>query len=189
MEEVKRKPGFQKGHGAFKGTEKTQFKKGQKSWNFGTKAKKKCLNCSIDFPISPSQFERSKFCSVKCKSAFSPFSKVKVPCPECGKLIQKRSKLCRSCANSGEKHPEYKGDEVGYSGLHWWIRRHFGKAFFCSNKPNEHAGRKYEWANISGEYKRDISDWQQLCHSCNLKDGIRIPSRLKEGGDVYELHK
>jgi len=28
---------------------------------------------------------------------------------------------------------------------------------------------RYEWANISGEYKRDVSDYIQLCPSCHRK--------------------
>lgn len=29
--------------------------------------------------------------------------------------------------------------------------------------------KRYEWANISGEYKRDRSDWVMLCPSCHRK--------------------
>jgi hypothetical protein len=27
--------------------------------------------------------------------------------------------------------------------------------------------RYFDWANISGEYLRDFSDWQQLCKLCH----------------------
>jgi hypothetical protein len=52
-----------------------------------------------------------------------------------------------------------------------------GKARKCSNDIT-HPGR-YGWANISGEYRRDIDDWHELCHICNLNDGVKIPERLK----------
>lgn len=35
-----------------------------------------------------------------------------------------------------------------------------------------HKSTRYHWANISKEYKRDFSDWMQMCPSCNLKDRI-----------------
>ena len=28
---------------------------------------------------------------------------------------------------------------------------------------------RFEWANISGEYKRDLNDWMNLCVSCHKK--------------------
>lgn len=67
----------------------------------------------------------------------------------------------------GEKF-NYKGDEVGYGGLHDWIRIHYGKANHCNNDI-AHKGKKFHWANISGNYLRNIKDWVQLCPSCHIK--------------------
>lgn len=46
----------------------------------------------------------------------------------------------------------------------------------CSYPKIVNAGRtiidkpsRYEWANISGEYKRERSDWVMLCPSCHRK--------------------
>lgn len=61
----------------------------------------------------------------------------------------------------------FTGDNVGYCGLHDWISYHQGKACKC-----EHCGTtsgRIEWANKSHEYKRDISDWIQLCKKCHVK--------------------
>lgn len=67
----------------------------------------------------------------------------------------------------GEQHPLWKGDRVSYSGLHYWVGRSLGKPKFC-----EHCGtktaKKYEWANLSREYKRDTNDWIRLCKSCHV---------------------
>lgn len=39
--------------------------------------------------------------------------------------------------------------------------------------------RGCHWANISGEYMRDLSDWKSLCPKCNKNDNIKIHSRFK----------
>lgn len=68
----------------------------------------------------------------------------------------------------GEKNPQWKGDDVGYFGLHNWVKRHLGKAKKC-----EHCGvinaKKYEWANKSRLYLRLLDDWISLCVSCHKK--------------------
>lgn len=71
--------------------------------------------------------------------------------------------------NKGIKEGEgnaWKGDSVGYGGLHQWVYKNLGKAIKCENGC---MAKRYEWANISGEYKRDLDDFKQLCKSCHLK--------------------
>lgn len=63
----------------------------------------------------------------------------------------------------------WKGDNVGYRGLHLWVQKHLGKANHCE-KDISHKSTRYHWGNISKDYKRDLSDWMQLCPSCNLLD-------------------
>ena len=81
----------------------------------------------------------------------------------------------------GEKSRRWKGDEASYEAIHMWLYEHYGKANKCEQKGCHYpkvvdAGRRiiekpsrYEWANISGEYKRDRSDWVMLCPSCHRK--------------------
>lgn len=68
----------------------------------------------------------------------------------------------------GEKNWNWKGDDVGYQALHAWVRKHKGVPKLC-----EHCGtverRKYEWANVSKQYKRDLNDWVRLCTPCHRK--------------------
>jgi hypothetical protein len=71
----------------------------------------------------------------------------------------------------GEKHWNWKGDKVGYRTLHKWVEIHLGKANHCSKDIN-HKSTRYHWSNISKEYKRILTDWIQLCPSCNLRDRI-----------------
>ena len=71
---------------------------------------------------------------------------------------------------SGEKHPLWKGDKISYNGLHKWLYR-------CLDNPDtcEHCGKtglkgkEINWANKSGEYKRDLNDWIRLCRLCHEK--------------------
>ena len=68
---------------------------------------------------------------------------------------------------TGENHPGWKGDKVGYDALHDYIERHFGKPRFCEACGFENA-KIYDWANISGKYKRDKEDWLRLCRKCHV---------------------
>jgi len=100
-------------------------------------------------------------------------------CPNC--KVQKdgyNKGLCRNCFR-GKNHFAFKKD-VGYTALHDWVRRYLGRATYCSNN-NSHISRRFVWANVSGLYRRDFSDWRSLCNSCNLTDGIKIAQRFTGG--------
>ena len=62
-------------------------------------------------------------------------------------------------------------DLYSYTRLHLWVSRELGKAYYCSND-SAHKSTRYHWANISGEYRKSLSDWRQLCPSCNVKESI-----------------
>ena len=67
-----------------------------------------------------------------------------------------------------ENHPGWKGDKVSYTGLHRWVERKLGrpkKCELCGITKN----KTYHWANISGEYKRELKDWIRVCVSCHHK--------------------
>lgn len=72
---------------------------------------------------------------------------------------------------TGEAHPSWKGDEVGYGGLHIWMRKEFGTPSKCERCGTETA-KRYEWANKSRTYKRERADWERLCVPCHRNDGI-----------------
>lgn len=68
--------------------------------------------------------------------------------------------------NTDGKHHAWKGDRVGYTGMHQWIRRKLGVPKEC-----EHCGsknkKKYEWANIDHRYRRNVKDYRRLCTKCH----------------------
>ncbi len=70
----------------------------------------------------------------------------------------------------GQIPVNWKGDDVGYDGLHQWVNRHLGKPGTC-----EHCGRtglwgrQINWANKDHGYKRNLKDWLRLCVKCHKK--------------------
>lgn len=79
----------------------------------------------------------------------------------------------------GEDNPAWKDRVAGYVALHYWVRRQLGKPLYCSFN-QEHLSKRFVWANISGDYKRDLDDWHSLCSSCNKKDGILMKYQFDE---------
>lgn len=116
-------------------------------------------------------------------------------CFECGKTKSKKGKYCKSCGyrhrtrptglkyktkklnptsfkkgcvpwNKGLRTPELKGKS--YDALHDWVRRIYGSPRICWQCGDEYKER-YEWANVSGKYKKDLKDWMRLCRKCHHK--------------------
>lgn len=67
----------------------------------------------------------------------------------------------------GENNPEWQGDKASYVSKHNWVYRHFGKADRCERIECKKISNTFDWANISGKYKRERSDWVRLCRSCH----------------------
>ena len=55
-----------------------------------------------------------------------------------------------------------------YRWLHYWVEKQLGKPAHC-NTCGTTEKRKYGWANVSGRYLKDVSDWIRLCCSCHSK--------------------
>ena len=96
-------------------------------------------------------------------------------CIECGKLLKsplrKKVKRCYSCSKKAQLNPQWKGIKVKYFALHEWIANHKPKQNFCNSCKKNNS--RLELANISRKYKRDINDFEWLCHKCHMnKDGI-----------------
>ena len=85
-----------------------------------------------------------------------------------GKPTWWNKKLPSFVGKSGKDSPTWKGNGVGYSGLHEWVRKELSKpdtCEFCGT--NGLSGRKIHWANKSGKYKRSLEDWLRLCVLCH----------------------
>lgn len=78
----------------------------------------------------------------------------------------------------GDYLPHWKGDNVSKDALHDWIENWKGKPSKC-----EFCGTtegKFQWSNISGEYKRDLNDFQRLCVKCHCKYDFEMFGARKE---------
>lgn len=64
---------------------------------------------------------------------------------------------------------KFKGTPSEYTILHNWIRLHRGKPKKCENCGTTNEARVYQWANLSGEYKKDLNDWKRLCAQCHSR--------------------
>jgi len=54
-----------------------------------------------------------------------------------------------------------------YWRVHQWLHRKYGSAHKCVGENCESLTNKFHWANISGKYLFDITDWQQMCTVCH----------------------
>jgi len=77
------------------------------------------------------------------------------------------SNKCLGISRSGSNSPHWRGNNVGYNGIHHWIKKNYGKSNMCENEYCPKISRGYHWANISNKYLRDRKDWLQLCVSCH----------------------
>lgn len=131
-----------------------------------------CVICGTLIKTFPSLVKagRSKSCSKKCLGILLRQRKI----------WNKGKKLHYSVWNkgivrtdiSGENHPNWKGDNVGYQGVHQWVRKMMGAPRICIHCHTTQS-KSYDWANVSGEYRRELSDWIRLCRKChNRYDNI-----------------
>lgn len=82
--------------------------------------------------------------------------------------VSEKTKLILSIKVSGNLNGHWKGDKVKYRALHSWVTRKLGRPKKC-----EHCGtieaKRYEWANRSHKYKRELTDWIRLCSRCHQR--------------------
>ena len=61
-------------------------------------------------------------------------------------------------------------DIKGYRQIHLWVERQLGKPLSCTRCLHTfQRTRQVNWANISGEYKRELTDWVRLCVGCHRR--------------------
>lgn len=73
----------------------------------------------------------------------------------------------------------FNGEKGTYSTKHKWLVREFGnpkKCHECGIGGGYNKGKQWniEWANISGKYRRILSDYMGLCCKCHAKFDGRV---------------
>lgn len=90
-----------------------------------------------------------------------------------GRKQKETSRQKISLALRKDNAPQWKGVKASYISKHWWNIKWWGNPKRC-----EHCGLKgrringhwnIDWANISGTYLRERSDWLGLCRKCHIK--------------------
>ena len=121
-----------------------------------------CTGCAVKFD-SKTRNKKQKYCTQKCASQHNknigrwvknnpPWNKGMIGYGA-GHIVSESTRKKISEAVKGARRKDWKGNMVGYSSLHCWLDNNFDKPDKC-----EQCGgfnRRLEWANISGEYKRD----------------------------------
>lgn len=117
-----------------------------------TVVQKQCEECDKKIEVLQSEIKRGagKFCSRVCYY-----------------VNQKKTRP------SAEKSWAWKGDNVGREALHNWVQKHLGKPKRCEHC-NTTKAKKFEWANKSQKYKRDLTDWIRLCTKCHWKYDYKV---------------
>lgn len=119
-----------------------------------SKVESECGSCHKAFLVyrSKIKYGRGKFCSLSCKSKY--FSGKNNP------MYHLRGKYM------GELASNWKGDSVGYTGIHMWVYSKMGQPQKCESCGTTKS-KRFMWHNLSREYRRDIADWQRLCSMCH----------------------
>ena len=98
------------------------------------------------------------------------------------------SKGVKRPQSSKEKSGMWKGDQAGYHPKHAWNTYNWGHPVACEHCGLEGENGVYlkqgklmkrwniQWANISGNYTRERSDWLGLCQPCHRKYDNKLVS-------------
>jgi hypothetical protein len=95
-----------------------------------------------------------------------------------------RDKMSKS--RLGILNPNWKGDKVGYEGIHIRMNKILIKPKNCDICKSE---KPLDMANISGNYLDDIKDWQWLCRKCHMESDNRIINNSIQSIKKYRENK
>ena len=142
-----------------------------------------CQVCFRSYFVRPYRKNISKHCSRQCHNKIAGVIGGKA-----GKGVsrgkgRKRPDLAEYNRTHIAEIPTWKGDNVGYIAMHNWAHRHVGLKNKCERCSSV---EKLEMSNKSGQYKRELEDWQTLCIKCHRKEDAEF---RKNGRITRKLHR
>lgn len=168
---------------------------------------KVCINCKKEYTPGSRNYKRAKFCSSACslktwrRNNPEHNKRIKMEwrrkhgvlrrgSPEHREAVSRQLKgttlsdetkeRISGSALRGSIHHAWKGEYVSYRALHKWVERYLGKPGDCIDcGASGLSGRKIHWSNVSGKYRRDLSDWQRLCAKCHKAYDSRLKERVE----------
>lgn len=144
-----------------------------------------CQTCGKNFETYLCGRKTVKFCSLKCIKRRSYRTGKVIICLNChnscyksGWQVRKGTNFCsKTCQQLFQKYfrgvnaPHWKGDKIGYMGLHNWLRNNFIK-----NKCEKCTSTKsLQWSKLKGKgYERKRENFWVLCASCHKKYDLSV---------------
>lgn len=134
---------------------------------------KECTSCHVEYPATSEYFHRNKnkrdgleYRCKKCRSVQwkDYIEKARDKKRERGRAYYQENREKRILKSKNTRDAFKKKFGFCYVTLHKWVKDNktkIGKCVMCGKEG------KTDWANISGEYKRDLDDYQELCQSCH----------------------
>ena len=143
-----------------------------------------CEQCGKTFYGNHTEIRRNRFCGPECKTNWREDRQAirKRFCINCGEFFianhsqikNNTAKYCsRKCHGetmSSERrrdgNPAWRGNDVGYFGIHLWLRNNFEYPKHCENCGQD---KKLDWALMDGkDYERKRENFMALCRGCHL---------------------
>lgn len=149
-----------------------------------------CYQCGKRF--IGSKHNANKYCSYDCyhetrwPKKNRKFIKIdgvwyKGVCNSCQKPIKGQyANECIDCYKSRIHNPVKIGGKIieHYRKVHFWMNDNFGRPTECESCGfSSDNNRQFHWANLSGKYLFDRSDWKRLCVKCHVlmdRKGVKV---------------
>ena len=131
-----------------------------------------CEVCKKEYRVKHSVAYRRKHCSKKCKAIFDS--------------QRMKGNVLNNGSRKGERNNLWRGNDVGYGGVHKWVRKYYGvpkKCELCgtSTVPVGYKEKYFfQWSSKTGKYNRLRETWWTLCVKCHEKYDREILNKYKK---------
>jgi len=137
---------------------------------------KTCTKCGKTFPATDEYFfkksDGTNDLRAMCKKCFYERANERRKNKFNNRIKNPDNESLGGQGNENDRNGMWVGENISYEGLHAWLSRHKTKTGVCSRCGNK---GKTNFHNISGNYERNVDDYEELCLKCHTtKDQNRI---------------